>query len=233
MDRKIEYSAEHLLLLLSALLAMVVLVLAVGGTWAHFEGVVEDYVPLRYESSDAQVYILGTEKDESGAYLTGESGELAVPAGWVAITESEQEAAAQGEATEESSAVTVSSTARYALDFMLTNAAKTTAHPDESLEVSLTLFVTVGAPDPEQLELTLYDGGNTYVAEATEVEAGSAWYDAYGAGWTYRFFTGAGEELAWTLAGGEFSCREMKMTVRCESGTAALVQFIVSAHPAE
>lgn len=212
MNEKREYSSHFLLLLMGGLLALLVLVFSVGSARAHYELSQEQAQRLRYDNTAAQVFILSAEKDETGTYITDTNGNIPAPAGWVAIED----------------AVLAP---QYEFPFLLANGQKRIAAADDTQEVTLTLFATEGIADPESVTITLIDGGGSFVAKPTEVQYGSAWYETYGHGWTYRFYTGAGEELHWTLLGGRFSSREMKLTLSGPVEAVSLLTILISASP--
>lgn len=212
MNEKKEYSSRFLLLLMGALMALLLLVMAIGSTRAHYELSVTAGQKFQYYSTDAKVYILSAEKTPSGAYVTDESGKIAAPSGWTPV----EEATARE---------------RYVLNFLLANGQNKTQSAADTQEVVLTLFATEGVADPDKLGLTLTESGRNYLAVSTEVLPGSLWYDTYGPGWLYQFYTDAGEELSWTLLGGRFSAREMSLMISGSVEEVALLTLLASTSP--
>lgn len=226
-----EYSRRWLPLVMSAAVVLLLLVMVMGSTWAHFEAEIIERTTMRYVYTADEVYILSAEKDAEGAYVTDENGYLKEPEGWVSVTaentspeSAEEGAVEEGETAEESSGI-------YALRFLLANGRRVGSSADQTQTIALTVFATQGIADPVLLNITLSDGGSTYTAKPMEVKAGSAWHDAYGPGWTYRFYNAAGEELSWTLQGGVPTFREMTLTVSGAGQADALLTLLATVQP--
>lgn len=215
MNREKEYSKRWLPLVMSAVVVLLLLVMVLGGTWAHFESTVTRGKVLQYTYSEDEIYILSAEKDAEGAYVTDANGYLKEPEGWGTLTD-ENGAEIPG---------------TYALHFLLANGRRLGSSADSTQTVALTVFATQGVADPATLSIVLMDNGSTYIAEPTEVQAGSAWHDDYGPGWTYRFYNDAGEELSWTLQGGVPTFREMTLTVSGAGKEPAMLTLLAMVKP--
>ena len=88
MNARKEYVKGWLPLVLSAAAVLLLLVLVVGGTWAHFEVKAEREQTLEYVPVAEQVYILSAEKDPvSGVYIHDANGLLPEPEGWVSLSD--------------------------------------------------------------------------------------------------------------------------------------------------
>ena len=216
MNARKEYVKGWLPLVLSAAVVLLLLVLVVGGTWAHFEAKAEREQTLEYVPVAEQVYILSAEKDPvSGVYIHDASGYLSEPEGWVSLSDE------NGAAIPDT----------YALHFLLANSRSAEEAAAQTQTVALTLFATQGVADPAALSILLDDGGSTYMAVPTAVQEGSAWYNTYGPGWTYRFYNEAEEELFWIMQGGVPTFREMTLTVSGAGEEAALLTLIATVQP--
>ena len=216
MNARKEYVKGWLPLVLSAAVVLLLLVLVEGGAWAHFEAKAEHEQTLKYVYNADQVYILSAEKDPvSGVYIHDASGHLPEPEGWVSLIDGNG----------------VVSPDTYALHFLLANSNSADKAAPHTQTAVLTLFATQGVADPAALSIMLDDGGSTYMAVPTEVQEGSAWYNAYGPGWTYRFYNEAEEELSWTMQGGVPTFREMTLTVSGAGEEAALLTLMATVQP--
>lgn len=215
MNKEKEYSKSWLPLVMSAVVVLLLLVMVVGGTWAHFESSVTHGQTLQYSHSEDEIYILSAEKDAEGAYVTEANGNLKKPEGWVTLTDE--------------NGMEIPGT--YALHFLLANGQRLGAAADSTQTVALTVFATQGVADPATLSVVLMDNGSTYIAEPTEVQAGSAWHDDYGPGWTYRFYNDGGEELTWTLQGNVSTFREMTLTVSGAGKEPAMLTLLAMVKP--
>lgn len=215
MNKEKEYSKGWLPLVMSAVVVLLLLVMVVGGTWAHFETKAYRFPTLQYAHSEDEIYILSAEKDAEGAYVTDANGKLKKPEGWTTLTDE--------------NGMEIPGT--YALHFLLANGQRLGASADSTQTVALTVFATQGVADPATLSIALMDNGSTYIAEPTEVQAGSAWHDDYGPGWTYRFYNNAGEELTWTLQGNVSTFREMTLTVSGAGDEPAMLTLLAMVKP--
>jgi len=83
-------------------------------------------------------------------------------------------------------------------------------------QICLQLIGSVGLWDGEdaaKIVLTQKDG-QTFQATATPITKDTALYHTHGAGWIYTFQDAEGEELSWTLHGGELSFVCLTITVK-------------------
>lgn len=211
MNAEKEYIRRWLPLVISGVAVLFLLVMVTGSTWAHFEAEISKAKTMQYVPVEDRIYILSAEKDAEGNYVVDENGYLNEPEGWVNVAEASSDT--------------------YALHFLLANGRRLGSAAEQTQTVALTVFATQGVADPSALTIALNDNGNTYVAKATEVKAGSAWHDTYGPGWTFRFYNGAGEELTWTLQGGVPTFREMTLTVSGAGKEDAMLTLLATIQP--
>lgn len=191
-----------LFLLTICFLSVLCLLLVTGAARAHYEASLEPVEQnLQYQSNAGRLYLLSTDKDELGK--------------WESLTDDD--------------GVAIPNT--YVLDFLLCNGTSKENCSVSDQNASLVLFATVGIEDPEDVEITLSDGQSDYSAEASEVIDGSVWDNTYGSGWIYRFYNDAGEELSWSLSGGVFIYRQMRLTVKGTSESTAMLSLIATSRP--
>lgn len=119
----------------------------------------------------------------------------------------------------------------YVMNFELSNGTSAEEYCSYDQIAALSLFATVGLENPENYTLTLTDSGLTYSASCFEVVEGTTLYSLYGPGWVYRFYNAAGEELTWTLPGGQLINRQMTLTVTGTSELPVALSLIASAKP--
>lgn len=118
----------------------------------------------------------------------------------------------------------------YVKDLLLSNGTEE-EHCSYDQIATLSLFMTVGAENPENFTITLTDGGINYEAVCQEVSEGTTMYEMHGPGWMYRFYNEAGEEVSWFLSGTESINRQMKITIEGTSTLPTALLFIASARP--
>ena len=118
------------------------------------------------------------------------------------------------------------------LDFLLTNEGNSGGPAGFNQNAALEVFVTEGVADPSKLTVTLSTNNGTYTATATKVAEGSTVYNAYGAGWIYRF-TSDGQPLTWYLQGGRTVAIPMTLIVAGQSVEPASLSLIATGTPAD
>lgn len=212
---KTAYIKAWQLLLLAAIAVLGILFLTIGGTRAHYESKLEREYSLEYQNLTGNIYLLSNERDAEGNFIRDEDGNLGFLGSWQPMT-TPYGTEVQG---------------TYVLEFLLANGRNPEKPTTKVKEVSLGLFSTVGIESPENLVLTLTDGGNTYEAIPMVIQEDSAWYNTYGPGWLYRFYNKAGEELSWTLENDVFAYREMALTVTGTSQNDAALTLIAFSRP--
>ena len=209
-----EKNRSWLYLLIIAVVPLLV-ILVLGSARAHYEEAQSVTQYMQYQGSASQVYLLSSERDEDGELIKDEDGNIQAPGSWEILTD---EAGLQIPGV-------------YVLDFLMSNGKSENNCSTYDQQVSISLFVTVGIEDPEEIEIILTDGRSEYTAVPMEVKEGSVWYRTYGPGWLYRFYTEADEELAWPLPGGVFAYRQMTLTVTGAGEHAAALSLFASTRP--
>lgn len=111
----------------------------------------------------------------------------------------------------------------YFLRFWLSNADKPNNYVQKDLNVALRVVSTISETPAE---VCLLASGGEYIGEPKKITEGTLFWRQYGDGYLYRFYDGAGEELCWTLEGGQFSKTEMCLTVT--GGTAGTVYTLMT-----
>lgn len=119
----------------------------------------------------------------------------------------------------------------YQQEFELSNGIQEQEAYPYDQDVRLTVFATEGLQDPQNCEVTLQEGGLSYIGKASQIAEGTLFYEQYGAGWLYRFYNEAGEELSWHLPGGMLVHRKMALTVNGSSELPAAMRLIADAKP--
>ena len=93
--------------------------------------------------------------------------------------------------------------------------------------VSLRLIGSLGI-DTAPMYLTLPGEETQVTATITPITEGTALYHTHGAGWIYTFLDEEGEELTWTLPGGELSYVSLTVTMDALPETLSLIQPMVT-----
>ena len=119
------------------------------------------------------------------------------------------------------------------VEFVLSNGTEKDQHCTYDQIATLEIFATVGVENPQNIMVTLYDGGNTYTGSCSEVVKDSTMYAMYGPGWIYRFYNEAGEEVNWMFSGTQLINRQMFITIEGTSNLPAALNLIASARPGE
>lgn len=99
-------------------------------------------------------------------------------------------------------------------------------------DVALTVYLTEGAGEAEQIAVTLRSGGSQYTGVPQRTEEGSALYERYGPGWSVRFYDSAGENVVWPIRGGGFFYREMALDVEGAPACCTAISLIAAGRPA-
>lgn len=94
------------------------------------------------------------------------------------------------------------------LPFLVTNGIKS-EFAEKDVTFAVQIAATEGILDGSNLnlELSVVDGEKepAYMAKAEEITAGTQFYAEFGGGWLYRFCDEEGNEMTWTLEGGQLS----------------------------
>jgi len=234
------------------ILSVFLVTVGIGAAQARYEKTLRSEITLRYQGDVGLVYLLSSEKDASGAYVTDTNGYFAPPGGWDVV----EDAGTDDNAGTDSNSGTDSNTGTdsnsdtnsntgtnsnaatgtgaasvYQLSFLAANGRNARIPCEQDQKVSLAVFATVGVVKPENLTIVLTDGQSSYTAVPFALTEGMADYETYGPGWMYRFYNTAGEELSWPLAGGVFQTREFTLTVTGQSETVTALRLIAYASP--
>lgn len=224
----------------SLLLCMILLLSAVGVTYARYQINSSQSLQLTYGAQTDQVYISQVEEDteeeseasaenvSEGSSDDGSDGMNPEDGVAAASLDDEEEAAEQNENTDAEA-----TKEEYVMKFKISNGASADDYCTYDQIVALSLFATLGLEDPDDYTITLTDGEMVYNAEWFEVKEGSNLYTLYGPGWIYRFYNGAGEEASWYLPGGRLVERELSVTIVGASKMPAALSLIASAKPGE
>lgn len=107
----------------------------------------------------------------------------------------------------------------YGMGFTLSNGSDEEYCSSETQKVTLELFATVSdlAAAKETnpaTQVTLQAAGLTFTGTPEPITDRSVFYEKYGPGQIYRFFTAAGEEIIWTLPGGQLTQIPMELEVK-------------------
>lgn len=92
---------------------------------------------------------------------------------------------------------------------------------------SLRLVGTLGM-ETAPMYLTLPGEETQITATITPITEGTALYHTHGGGWIYTFLDEEGEELSWTLPGGELSHVSLTVTMNAPPETLSLIQPMVT-----
>jgi hypothetical protein len=112
---------------------------------------------------------------------------------------------------------------QYQLKFTLTNGTEESCAAEDQ-QVYVQVFSTAATADSK---LTLWVDGYALVGTPVAVTEGSVFEQKFGPGQVYYFYTEAGEEVSWALAGGRLSQVAMELTV--ENGAAGTVYTVMTA----
>ena len=110
------------------------------------------------------------------------------------------------------------------LEFAVANGTMTEDPAQEDQQVRIRLVGSPGVWDgaraaqiqllvPKKTDANQYD---TYTATATKIQPQSPMHAQFGDGWMFSFHDKIGQELTWTLTGGQFSCYEMRLVLADE-----------------
>ncbi len=93
---------------------------------------------------------------------------------------------------------------------------------------ALEVFSTLGIADPAKISLVLIADNTEYTAVPTPVEKNTMYHINYGDGWIFKFYNAAGEELSWTLLGGEASTKTFRLKMIGNAVEPAVLSLILS-----
>ena len=104
------------------------------------------------------------------------------------------------------------------MDLALANGTSDTDFSRQDQWVYLRLVGSAGLWTGQSVaKITLIqEDGTEITAKATPITEGTAMYHTYGAGWIFTFENEEGEELYWTLSGGELSFVSLAVTIDSE-----------------
>ena len=201
----------YILLSAAAVLIAVSAVIAVGSAFA------------RYRTTSSVALTMNNVYSKNGVWLWSSYNENYVQ------TDEDEDAQPKYNALQSWTSVSEST---CNLDFLLTNEGNSGGPAGFNQNAVLEVFVTEGVADPSKLTVTLSTDGGTYTATATQVTEGSTVYNAYGAGWIYRF-TSDGKPLTWYLQGGRTVAISMTLIVAGQSVEPASLSLIATGTPAD
>lgn len=101
------------------------------------------------------------------------------------------------------------------MDLAVANGTSDTDFSQQNQMVCLRLLGSPGLWNGESAAVItlIQEDGTTTQAKATPITEGTALYHSFGAGWIFTFQDTEGEELSWTLPGGEFTFVSMTVTI--------------------
>lgn len=176
---------------LAAVLTAACLVLATGTVWARYRAVYDD--TLTFQTRAPVTLRLGRTDPETNGFTAGDPGPWVVEDGGLR------------------------------LDFAVSNGTDPERFEAEDQTFRIRLVTSLGM-DAETVAIRLSDpaenageeteaGEQGYTAQPVRITESSPLYQSFGDGWVYRFQNEAGQELAWTLEGGVFSCVELELRI--------------------
>lgn len=211
---------------LAAVLVTFSLVLATGMTWARYR--TDSSADLIYSTRSPMMVCLGkveyvttTEGEEAkfvqtntGEWIRGKDGQLQLD---FAVANGISAKEKEFEIRDQQVCVRVVSTRGLLFD-QEAIALKLMVPKPEDPEKEQTEATTAPATEPpaeypteeSQDDLENFD---IYEAQAVYITKGSPMYTTFGEGWVFHFIDEEGEELRWTLEGGELSYIEMHLTM--------------------
>lgn len=129
----------------------------------------------------------------------------------------------------------------HTLSFLIANGQKTNKASETSIDVGLRVTASVGIGAPENVKLALTVGETRYLGVAEEIPENGRLYDAFGAGWVYRFYRekdSEGEityderdEFQCTLVGGQLSTVNVSLEMKGEADFISLLELRATATP--
>lgn len=174
-------------------LMLLALTLSFGVAFARYQSLYSVQVNLENTYSADQAYLLGN--DVSYWSLDEDFGENYAPADtW--IYEEDEDA--------------------YYLDFYLSNGNGPDTYAEKDQNVTLQVAATVEDYSTDRQSGTvvkLVVGNEEYIGTAEPIIKGTVFWRQYGEGKIYRFCNEAGEEMSWTLMGGQLSEIPMQLVV--------------------
>ena len=197
---------------MTALLIAVTVVMLAGTAYARYRISTKAALNMSYNYSNNGVYLWASYNDNYDKTAEKEEDRAKfLPLGdWTSVSES-----------------------TYTLDFLLANEGNDKGPAEFDQNVSLQIFVTEGIASASNLTVTLSTGSGEYTASASKVAAGSTVYNAYGAGWIYKFENNYAQPVNWFLKGQCASAIPMILTVTGESVEPAALSLIATGTPAD
>lgn len=209
------------------LFAGVLITLLLGTAYARYEAHKSQEFAMTYEGSGSQVYLrfLVTQEEATSEELEEET----------IAEEAEEEDLADDAETENEQTGTEEEQKKekvtQVIPVILSNGTSKDEYCSHDLLASISVFVTLGAQDPENVRITLTDGDIVYESEYIEVVEGSQLYSMYGPGWNYSFHNEMGEEVTWQLSGSLFIERQLTITVEGSSELPTALHLVASGKP--
>lgn len=211
---------------LTAVLVTVSLVLATGMTWARYR--TDSSADLFFNTRSPMMvclgkleYILTTEGEEikfvqtnGGEWTRGKDGQLQLD---FAVANGVSTKEKEFEERDQQVYVRVASTRglqinqeTIALKLMIPKPEDPEKEQTEATTAPTTEPLAENPTEEPQEDLENFD---IYEAQAVYITKGSPMYTTFGEGWVFHFMDEEGEELHWTLEGGELSYIEMHLTM--------------------
>lgn len=160
---------------LAALLMLVSIVLTVGVAWGRYRTELDPFTYWFVPRNAEAVYLWGGKANDTYTEL---------PGSWT-VAESES-----------------------ILPFLVSNGISS-EFSQTDVRITIQLAATEGILDGKNLtlQLAVVDGETepVYSSRAEQIKEGTTLYDEFGGGWLYRFYDDAGNEMSWTLEGGQLS----------------------------
>ena len=170
-------------------LVLLALTLSFGVAFARYQALYSVQVNLENTYSEDQAYLMGSNE----SYWS--FGENFAPANtWFYVEEENA----------------------YCLDFCLSNGDGPETYAERDQNVTLRVAATVAdysADRENSTEVKLVVGNEEYIGVAEPIIKGTVFWRQYGEGKIYRFCNEAGEEITWTLIGGQLFEIPMQLIV--------------------
>ena len=170
-------------------LVLLALTLSFGVAFARYQALYSVQVNLENTYSEDQAYLMGSNE----SYWS--FGENFAPANtWFYVEEENA----------------------YCLDFCLSNGDGPETYAERDQNVTLRVAATVAdysADLENSTEVKLVVGNEEYIGVAEPIIKGTVFWRQYGEGKIYRFCNEAGEEITWTLIGGQLFEIPMQLIV--------------------
>lgn len=119
------------------------------------------------------------------------------------------------------------------IQFAVSNGTSAQEFAQADQQVRLRVIASLGAWSEENTDcLYLTVNNTTYTAAVERITEGSALHTQFGDGWVFRFLDAQGEELSWTLPGGDLRYIPMQLSFAADAITdTSLLQLQAVAEP--